>query len=671
MLSAAEADTQSHHADQRIKQARTLLQKGQYADAITILEKFLKTDANNSRALYMLAVCQRYLKQTNAAFETLSRLKAVSPGYARAYQEEGHAHRLLNDSTSAITAYEMAVSINPGLHASWKALGNLYRTSGAEKAAERAEQYFLRLAKMPVELASVTSMIYEDKLLKAEQLCRSFLQGHPHHPEAMRLLAKLGTLLYVLDDAEFLLESCLEFSPEFHEARYDYIRVLHQRQKYEKALAQAKRLCSKCPGNPAYEAVMANAQLAVGEVDTALGLYESILAKHPKNHGIHLARAHALKTTGQVEDAVLSYRAAFGAKPDFGDAFWSLANLKTYRFSDAELDQMRSLEQATETSLTDRFHLCFALGKAFEDRRDYAASFAYYERGNKLKRVQLPYSAERIEAAFRAQMHCCDHELFSDRKGQGCQSAAPVFIVGLPRAGSTLLEQVLASHSQVEGTLELSNILALAHRLNGRRTTQHKPGYPEILRDLSADKLRQFGEDYIRDTRIHRGSAPFFIDKMPNNFRHIGLIHLILPNAKIIDARRNSMACCFSGFKQLFAEGQEFSYDLEEIGRYYRAYVELMDYWDKLLPGRILRVHYEDVVADLDLQLRRILEFCQLPYEQGCLNFHETRRLVRTASSEQVRQPIYHDAIDQWRNFHPYLNPLKKALQGALPPGVE
>ena len=351
------------------------------------------------------------------------------------------------------------------------------------------------------------------------------------------------------------------------------------------------------------------------------------------------------------------------SKPDYGDAYWSLANLKTYKFDNAQIAAMRELEAASGTQLADRYHLCFAIGKALEDHCDYTESFIYYERGNRLKRNEIGYDWRRIANEIALQIEHCTSDLFSKVQGSGCQSPDPIFILGLPRAGSTLLEQILASHSQVEGTMELPNILALAHRLDGLRRVDDEAHYPANLAELSVDSLTKFGEDYLSDTKIHRKQGtPYFIDKMPNNFRHIGLIHMILPNAKIIDARRGAMGCCFSGFKQLFAEGQEFTYGLEEIGHYYADYVALMAHWDRVLPGKILRVRYEDVVADLDTQVRRLLDYCGLPFEEACLNFHQNERAVRTASSEQVRQPIFKSGVDQWENFSPYLDPLRTIL---------
>ncbi|NNJ64567.1 MAG: tetratricopeptide repeat protein, partial [Xanthomonadales bacterium] len=552
--------------------------------------------------------------------------------------------------------------LNHALLASWRELAELHRRLHNLPASELAEAEYNRLSKLPAELVSVTSLIHDGKLYRAEQLCRAFLRKNPHHIEAMRLLAMLGVRLFVYDDAEFLLESCVEFAPDYWLARYDYVNVLHKRQKFEKALEQARILLDSYPDNHAFQLAFANENVAVGKFDTALELYDTVIARHPQFAQPYLSRGHALKTVGRLEDAIDSYRSAYRVKPDFGDAFWSLANLKTYRFTDGEISRMRQQVEASETSNVNRFHMCFALGAAYEAREDYARSFAFYEQGNLLKKKDVRYDPDVQDRALQRQVEFCTPELFESKAGEGGSHDDPIFIVGLPRAGSTLLEQILASHSQIDGTMELPNIIALAHRLNGRRFVSEEARYPRILTELPADKLQAFADAFIEDTRFHRKGAPYFIDKMPNNFQHVGLIHLILPNAKVIDARRHPMACCFSGFKQLFADGQEFTYGQAEIARYYKGYAALMEHWDRVLRGKVLRVHYEHLVADLEGQVRRILDFLGLPFEEGCLHYYRTDRSIRTPSSEQVRQPIYQSGLEHWRNYEPWLDVLKREL---------
>lgn len=651
---------------ENLARAKTLLTAKRFGEAERQLLKVLSEQPREVEALYMRAVCQRYLQRPQDALSTLNELRVAAPEYARGFQEAGHNYRALNQPDQALWAYRQATQLNPALSASWQALAELLAAQGDAEAAQLARAHCQRLKALPRELVSVASMIHEGRLYKAERLCRHYLQQHPHQVEAMRLLAQIGSRLYVLDDAEFLLESCVEFEPDNTLVRYDYMNVLHQRQKFSRALEQARILRDTQPDNPSFETAYANECMAVGKSEEALAIYQQVLRQLPDNPHLHLSRGHVLKTVGRQDEAIAAYRRAYQCKNDFGDAYWSLANLKTYRFDDQELASMGEQEARPQTPLVDRYHLCFALGKAYEDRKDYLRSFEYYQRGNALKQSELRYSPERMTADFERQKHVCSETLFEQRAGQGHAAPDPIFIVGLPRAGSTLIEQILASHSQVDGTLELPDILALVHRLNGRRQLQDEPRYPALLQELPAAKLAEFGHKYIEDTRLHRQGAPYFIDKMPNNFRHIGLIHLILPNAKIIDARRRPMDCCFSGFKQLFGEGQEFTYGLEEIGRYYKDYVDLMAHWEQVLPGKILRMQYEDVVSDLESQVKRLLDFLALPFEPACIDFHKTKRPVRTASSEQVRQPIYRDSVEQWRHYEPYLEPLKNALGKAL-----
>ncbi len=653
-------------AETTFHDAQRLMSAGRFEEARALLQPPLEQTPDSVDALYMSAVCERYLKRPDKAAALLKTLKTVSPDFGRAFQEEGHLARDAGKQDQALSAYAQAVRANPGLEASWRGQEQILRAMGRDAEAAQAKVQAERLAALPRELLAATNFLHEGKLLKAENLCRRFLQNNPKHVEGMRLLADVGARMGALDDANFLLESAIAFEPDNIQLRLDYIQLLRKRQKFEAALEQAKALYDRNPENPLFQSHYAIESLQTGDFEKALALFDKVLETLPNDPATLTSRGHALKTWGRRDDAIRSYRAAFAAKPDQGDAYYGLANLKTYKFTDDEVAAMRAEEARSDISYQDRYHLCFALGKAFEDRDDIETAFAYYARGNELKRLKSAYRTEDMDKEFRAQMEVCTRELFKARTGAGFDAIDPIFIVGLPRAGSTLLEQILASHSQVDGTLELPNILSLSQSLRGRRRVAGASAYPKVLEELPMEKFAEMGKAYIEETRIHRAGAPFFIDKMPNNFRHIGLIHLILPDAKIIDARREPMACCFSGFKQLFAEGQEFTYGLEEIGRYYRGYVELMRHWDEALPGRILRVQHEDVLDDLEGQVRRMLAYCGLPFEGACLDFHKTDRSVRTASSEQVRQPINKSGVDQWRRFEPYLDPLKTALGPAL-----
>ncbi|MBH5323517.1 tetratricopeptide repeat-containing sulfotransferase family protein [Aurantiacibacter sediminis] len=646
--------------DQQIADAQKALQAGDFAAGLAQAEAVLAEAPDDADALYMAAVAHRYLGHHEKAQEALAKLHAAMPEYGRAWQEAGHLARAQGRPSEAIEAYTRATRFNPALEASWRALSELQ--GGAEAAAAKAQAD--RIKALPPELFAATNHLAEGRLLKAEEFCRHYLRSHSKSAEGMRLLAQIGIKLGILDDAEFLLESARIFEPDNVQIHLDYIDALRRRQKFARALEEAEALYLTQPDNPLFQSHLAIESMQTGDYDRAFQLFDAVLGKLPADPATLTSRGHALKTTGRTDEAVESYRAAFAAKPDHGDAWYALANLKTYTFTDEEMAAMEAHLAGDTLAFMDRVHMTFALGKAHEDRKDYQASFRYYEQGNALKRAQTRYSADQMSEELAKQRETCTPELFAMHEGNGDPSPDPIFILGLPRAGSTLLEQILASHSQVDGTMELPDILALAHRLRGRKAGQSR--YPEVLHDLKPEQLAAFGKQFIENTRIHRQGAPFFIDKMPNNFRHIGLIHLILPNAKIIDARRAAMDCCFSGFKQLFAEGQEFTYGLTEVGRYYSDYVDLMDHWDKVLPGRVLRVQHEDVLDDPEGQIRRMLDYCGLEFEEACLNFHQTDRAVKTASSEQVRQPINRKGQGAWVPFDPWLDDLREALGDKL-----
>jgi tetratricopeptide (TPR) repeat protein len=528
-----------------------------------------------------------------------------------------------------------------------------------------AEADALRAAGHP-ELIEAASHMLAGAFGKAEPLCRIVLKRDPLDVNAMRLLAEIGMEVGRLEDAEALLERALELAPDFRLARGSYANVLGRRGKFEAALAELDALLAADPAHPGYLILKANTLVRIGDHLSAIAIYRDVLSRVPATAGVQMSLGHSLKTVGDQDGAIAAYNSARAMRDDLGDAYWSLANLKTFRFSAEDIDAMRRAVTRETVDREDYYHLAFALGKALEDRAEFEESFIWYRRGNAIKRRLITYSADDNQSDMARLSDYFTPDVFDARRNAGCQSRAPIFIVGLPRAGSTLLEQILASHSQVEGTQELPDIISIARRIADKKRAGDPSNYPNGLSDLTDSDLTALGEEYIERTRIHRTDAPFFIDKMPNNFAHVGLIRLILPNATIIDARRHPLACCFSGYKQLFAKGQHFTYNLTDIGRYYADYVGLMRHWQNVLPAHVLHVQYEDVVADTETQVCRLLDHCGLPFEGACLRFYENRRAVKTASSEQVRQPIFTSGLDQWENYEPWLTPLKAALGEAL-----
>jgi tetratricopeptide (TPR) repeat protein len=643
-----------------------LLTQRKFAEALAAGEALLADAPEHRDVLLFMAVAQRYLGRIPDALNVLDTLERHHPRFSRLYEERGRCFVDLKQAPQAIEAFLRAVKLNHALPNSWRMLDGLLRMTGQTEQAAMAANHVATLQKIPPEVVAATGLFVDGDLDVAESMVRAYLLQHGDHVEAMRLLAGIGIARKVFDDAEVLLAAVLERAPDYRVARQEYAGVLVELHKYDQARRELEQLLKEEPDNRSYRTLYATSAVGIGEHEQAIEIYRDLLRRAPEDAELHLSIAHAQKTLGQSKQAIESYRTAAVCRPDFGDAYWSLANLKTYRFTDEELARVRAAESAPTTGLLDRYHFCFALGKAFEDRGEYAESFRYYELGNALKRSESKYRAEIIENNTHQQIAVCTREFFANRRGWGAQSPDPIFIVGLPRSGSTLLEQILASHSQVEGTQELANIPQIVKDLRGRGADLINPRYPRILAQMSAEDFQRLGEKYLTDTRIYRTGKPYFIDKMPNNFRHLGLIHLMLPNAKIIDARREPMACCFSNFKQLFANGQEFTYSIEDIARYFRTYLQLMRHWDSALPGWILRVQHEDVVDDLEANVRRMLDFCGLQFEARCIEFHKTERSVRTASSEQVRQPLFREGLDQWTKFESRLGPLKEALGDAL-----
>lgn len=628
--------------EQALAHAERLLQRDPVLAGEQAAE-ILKAAAGHPAALRLLAAARMGQGDTRGALEILEPLARTQPNWALAQLDLGLALGYDGRGQQAIAALRRAVALKPGLPQAWRALGDHLMAAGEQEAADAAYANHVRHSTSDPRLLAAATALVENRIPVAEALLREHLKQVPTDVAAIRMFAEVAARLGRNEDALHLLERCLELAPGFDAARQNYAQVLHRSNRPEQALAQIERLLATAPAHPGYRNLKAVVLCRVGDYEPAIAIYAELLEQYPDNPKVWMSYGHALKTAGHTQGAIDAYRRSLALEPSFGEVWWSLANLKTFRFDADDLAAMRRQLARAELTEDDRLHLEFAVGKALEDAADYASSFRHYAQGNAIRRAQLHYSADETSARARHIRQRYTREFFAARAGCGSPARDPIFIVGLPRSGSTLIEQILASHSQVEGTMELPEVTSITRM------------------------LRELGERYLDNTRIQRKTAaPLFIDKMPNNFMHVGLIHLMLPNATIIDARRHPLACCFSGFKQHFARGQGFSYSLDDLGRYYRDYVALMAHFDAVLPGRIHRVIYERMVEDTEGEIRRLLDHCGLPFEESCLRFFQNERPVRTASSEQVRRPIYREGVDHWQNYAPWLAPLESTLGQVL-----
>ena len=649
-----------------LSEARQAVKESRFKDALGLLEIILEGQPENIDSLYLAAVCSRYLKSFDDSQKYIEGLLTLAPDMGRAYQELGHLNRDMGNEDKSVMHYRQACELNPALLAPWKILYNYFKKNNNKPAADHALQQINKLESLPASLLYIDQIMNEGRFGIAETKCRAFLKQNPTHTYAMSLLAEIANRLGYFDDAELLLEKAVEFKPKDGELRMKYATILRNKQKFAKTMEQVNILCDQHPDNLSYQAQKASEVMQNGGHEEAIKILDNILKKNPYNFSTFTSKGHAQKTLGQTDQAIKSYQSAYQIKSDHGEAYFSLSNLKTYSFSSDELDAMRNHAQRVDLSLRDKAYFHFALAQGCESIGEFDEAFLHLKKGNKIKNDQSKYSIERMDAELQAQIDICNEDFFDNLGAGGHQTKDPIFILGLPRAGSTLIEQILASHSMIDGTLELPNILSTAQGLRGDDIYGKLGNYPKSMESLTAAKRESLGKIFIDDTKMHRENAPMFTDKMPNNFRHIGLIHLIMPNAKIIDARRYPLDCCFSMFKQLFAQGQEFTYGLAEAGSYYNSYVKLMDHWDRVLPNKILRVNNEDVIDDLDGQVIRILDYLELPFEEQCISFHETDRSVRTASSEQVRQPINKKGMGRWKPYAKHLKPLLDNLDNEL-----
>ena len=643
--------------------AVSLLESGNYELAEKQLAEILKNYPNDPNALRLSGLSSIDQGKPEISLIPLQKAIKVAPDFAQAHEDLGTAWFLLGELEKSEICLKAALRLDPAKFSAWKNLGDLLSDQGKEEEANKAYEKALSTDSKYSDLTKAMTLVKKGQIGEAEKIYKQILKDDPNNVDALRLLGLVATKGGALDQGIMILKKCTEIAPDYALAWGNLANMYRQKEGYEnldKSIYCFKKATKLRPH-------WAEGWAGLGTVFTRSSLHEEGINAYQKSIEIkenqprvHLSLGHVYKTTGQQDMSITSYQKAIKHFEMFGEAYWSLANLKTYNFSNEEIKLMESQLIKEDLPEKERVHFLFALGRAYEDKKDFKKSISYYDEGNDLNRGRGSYDPKAVEAISKRIIKFFDKTLIEDKLNWGDQAYDPIFIIGLPRSGSTLIEQILSSHSEVEGTMELPNMLNMARKLGSGSKDQ--TAYPEILSTLSKEEIESLGKQYISETKYLRLNSPFFIDKMPNNFSHIGLIHLILPNAKIIDARRNPLDTCFSCYKQLFARGQMFTYDLNEIARYYINYIELMDHWDEVLPSKVHRVNYEDVVENQEEETRKLLDYCNLPFEEQCLKFYETKRAVKTASSEQVRQPIYKQSVQLWQQYEKYLDQLKQGL---------
>ncbi|HZW59638.1 MAG TPA: sulfotransferase [Woeseiaceae bacterium] len=651
------------------------------AARLTEIERLLGTDpaAADARAAALLAavpgqpmarlfqgIARRLGGRPAAAAEVLGALCETEAEAPLPHLQLGLALQESGERERAVLAMQRAVAIRPDFSDAWLALGDLLYAAGRAAEADAAYCSYARHALQEPRLARPAALLRDNRLAEAEAMLRGLLGDHPTDVCAQSLMADLAMRRAQFDVAGELLAGCLERAPGYRPARHNYAVVLLRQGRPQEALRQVDALLAGDAASYELRTLKAAVLLRLASYDEAVAVYEDVVADYPQRAAAWASLGHAQRTLGRLDGCLRAYRKAAELEPGSGEAAWNLANLKTYRIGDAELDAMQAQLGRPDLAAGDRIHFHFAVGKALEDRGEFDAAFRHYADGNRLQRARVDYDPDDMTRHVQRCKTLLTREFFAARRDRGAAADDPIFVVGLPRSGSTLVEQILASHSAVEGTMELPHVIGMAKSLSERAPANGAGRYPELLADLGADACSELGRSYIAQISVQRkmGTA-HFIDKMPNNFAHIGLIQLMLPRARIIDVRRQPMACGLSLFRHLFAHGQYFSYSLPDIGRYYRDYVDLMEHFELALPGRVYRLHYEDLVEHTECEVRRLLAYCGLPFEQSCLEFHRNRRAVSTPSSEQVRRPVFRDGLVQWRHFESWLEPLRRELGAA------
>ena len=649
------------------RNAADLLKKNEFNLAEQQLSEILKKFPDDPNALRLSGVSSLEQKKPEVALIPLQKAIRVAPEFLQAHENLAQAWTQLGDLKKAETCFKKCLEIDPSNFTNWKSLGDVLSDQRKDEEADKAYKNAISTDKKYLDLQKAMSQVQKGNLGEAERIYREILSDDPNNVDALRLLALLASRTGAVDQAINMLENCTKIAPDYALAWENLAKMYRQKDDPD-SLQKAAFCFSKAtelrPDWAEGWAGLGTMQTRSSQHNEGIESYKKSIELKANQPRVHLSLGHVYKTTGNQEECINSYNEAISFDNNFGEAYWSLANLKTYKFSGDEILNMEKRVELTEVPEREKVHFLFSLGKAFEDMGSYDESFEYYKRGNDLNRGRTTYDPKAIEALSERLKLFFTEDRLNKYKGSGDNSNSPIFIVGLPRSGSTLIEQILASHSKIEGTMELPNIMNIARKLGN--STKDRTAYPEVIDTLQGIDLTDLGKSFINETQFLRTGKQHFIDKMPNNFSHIGLIKLILPNAKIIDARRNPMDTCFSCFKQLFARGQAFTYDLSEIARYYVNYVNLMDHWDKVLPGYVYRVQHEDLLNNQERVTRDLIDFCEVDFESSTLEFYKTKRAVKTASSEQVREPINTKGLNQWKNYEIHLKDLKFHLESII-----
>ena len=649
------------------KNAGDLLKKNEFNLAEKQLSEILKKFPNDPNALRLSGVSSLEQEKPEVALIPLQKAIRVAPKFLQAHENLAQAWTQLGDLNKAEVCFKKCLELDASNFSNWKALGDVLSDQGKDEEADKAYKNAISTDKKYLDLQKAMSQVQKGNLGEAEKIYREILSDDPNNVDALRLLALLASRTGAVDQAINMLENCTKIAPDYALAWENLAKMYRQKDdpdSLQKAAFCFRKATELRPNWAEGWAGLGTMQTRSSQHEEGIESYKKSIELKANQPRVHLSLGHVYKTTGNQEACISSYNEAISFDNNFGEAYWSLANLKTYKFSGEEISSMEKKIELTEVPEREKVHFLFSLGKAFEDMGNYDESFEYYKRGNDLNRGRTTYDPKAIEALSERLKQFFTEERFQENKDFGDNSSAPIFIVGLPRSGSTLIEQILASHSKIEGTMELPNIMNIARKLGN--STKDRTAYPEVIESLQGSDLTDLGKSFIDETQFLRTGKQYFIDKMPNNFSHIGLIKLILPNAKVIDARRNPMDTCFSCFKQLFARGQAFTYDLSEIARYYVNYVNLMDHWDKVLPGYVFKVQHEDLINNQEGVTRDLIDFCEVDFESSTLEFYKTKRAVKTASSEQVRQPINTKGVNQWKNYEAHLKDLKFHLESII-----